>query len=67
MKRFSTRDLLWLTLLCAVLLAWWIDHRKNYHPYYFTSTPNGGILLHDDVKGETIGVDGISWPEAKAN
>jgi hypothetical protein len=23
--RFSIRDLLWLTTLCAVLVAWWID------------------------------------------
>jgi hypothetical protein len=23
--RFSIRDLLWLTLVCAVLVAWWID------------------------------------------
>jgi hypothetical protein len=25
--RFSIRDLLWLTALCAVLVAWWVDHR----------------------------------------
>jgi hypothetical protein len=24
----SIRDLLWLTLLCAVLVAWWIDRCK---------------------------------------
>jgi hypothetical protein len=26
--RFSIRDLLWLTALCAVLVAWWVDHRR---------------------------------------
>jgi hypothetical protein len=26
--RFSIRDLLCLTALCAVLVAWWIDHEK---------------------------------------
>jgi Bacterial type II/III secretion system short domain len=26
--RFSIRDLLWLTALAAVLLAWWLDHRS---------------------------------------
>jgi hypothetical protein len=26
--RFSIRDLLWLTLLCAVLVAWWIDRGR---------------------------------------
>jgi hypothetical protein len=27
MKRFSIRDLLWLTLVVVLLLVWWIDHR----------------------------------------
>jgi hypothetical protein len=27
--RFSIRDLLWLTLLCAVLVAWWIEHEDR--------------------------------------
>jgi hypothetical protein len=26
--RFSVRDLLWLTALCAVLVAWWLDRRR---------------------------------------
>ena len=26
--RFTIRDLLWLTALVAVLVAWWIDHRE---------------------------------------
>jgi hypothetical protein len=26
--RFSIRDLLWLTLLVAVIVAWWLDHRS---------------------------------------
>jgi hypothetical protein len=26
--RFSIRDLGWLTLLAAVLIAWWLDHRE---------------------------------------
>jgi hypothetical protein len=30
--RFSIRDLLWLTLLCSVLVAWWIDHRRLDDP-----------------------------------
>jgi hypothetical protein len=25
-RHFSIRDLLWLTALCAVLVAWWMDH-----------------------------------------
>jgi len=27
MIRFTIRDMLWLTVLAAVLLAWWIDRR----------------------------------------
>jgi hypothetical protein len=25
---FTIRDLFWLTLVAAVLLAWWADHRS---------------------------------------
>ena len=27
--RFTIRDLLWLTLLAAVLVAWWVDHWRQ--------------------------------------
>ena len=27
--RFTIRDLLWLTALVAVLVAWWIDHKTT--------------------------------------
>jgi hypothetical protein len=27
--RFSVRDLLWLTLLCAVLAGWWMDYQQS--------------------------------------
>jgi hypothetical protein len=27
--RFTIRDLLWLTLLAAVLVAWWVDRRAQ--------------------------------------
>jgi hypothetical protein len=26
--RFSIRDLLWLIFLAAILVAWWLDHRR---------------------------------------
>ena len=29
MFRFTIRDVLWLTVVVAVLVAWWIDHREN--------------------------------------
>jgi hypothetical protein len=28
--RFSIRDLLWLTLVVGILLAWWLHERKSY-------------------------------------
>ena len=27
--RFTIRDLLWLTLVVALVLGWWVDHRIN--------------------------------------
>jgi hypothetical protein len=27
--RFSIRDLLWLTLVVALVLGWWLDHRSK--------------------------------------
>jgi hypothetical protein len=29
MFRFSTRDLLWLTVLVALGVAWWVDHSRQ--------------------------------------
>ena len=26
--RFTIRDLLWLTAVAAVCMAWWLDHRR---------------------------------------
>ncbi|MEX0714180.1 MAG: hypothetical protein WD278_17735 [Pirellulales bacterium] len=28
MRRFLIRDLLWLTLIVALALGWWVDHRQ---------------------------------------
>ena len=29
MFRFTTRDLIWLTVLGAIGVAWWLDHRST--------------------------------------
>ena len=29
--RFSIRDLLWLTLVVALAMGWWLDHRRLTH------------------------------------
>jgi hypothetical protein len=26
--RFTIRDLLWLTLVVALIVGWWLDHRR---------------------------------------
>ena len=31
--RFTIRDLLWLTVVAAVLAAWWLDHQRWTKPY----------------------------------
>ncbi|MCI0359497.1 MAG: hypothetical protein L0211_13555 [Planctomycetaceae bacterium] len=31
MKKFSIRDILWLTILAAVAVAWWLDRRVSLH------------------------------------
>ena len=30
--RFTIRDLLWLTVVVAVLAAWWVDNRSRPNP-----------------------------------
>ena len=29
MSRFTIRDLLWLTVIVAMTIGWWIDHRSQ--------------------------------------
>ena len=39
---FTIRDLLWLTLLAAVLVAWWVDRSRLSHLLFdieFSSGP----------------------------
>jgi hypothetical protein len=56
MKRFSIRDLLWLTLVVAILLAWWWEHRR-YAQYkasigvivrYYELGPLGGDVSSEE-------------------
>jgi hypothetical protein len=30
--RFTIRDLLWLTVVIALAVGWWMDHRDAAHP-----------------------------------
>ena len=29
--KFSLRDLMWLTVVVALALGWWLDHRQSQH------------------------------------
>jgi hypothetical protein len=57
--RFSIRDLLWLTALCAVLVAWWMDHKPQRYEINQMNTTSSGTfpILVDNETGEihTIG------------
>ena len=37
--RFTIRDLLWLTALVAVFVAWWLDHRVQVDRYQSLQSP----------------------------
>lgn len=44
--RFTIRDLFWILLLFAVLLGWWLDHRKLTRPI---GEPKMGVPLSQPV------------------
>ena len=70
--RFSIRDLLWLTLLSAVLVAWWLEHRKwsnsdqpvvKVYPIKIANPSLVLPVLQNMLNGETgvrIGLDDTS-------
>jgi hypothetical protein len=63
--RFFIRDLLWLTLVVALVVGWWIDHWANYRPYYLTVSEDGSLMVHDDIGGTTRRVErGSVWNPA---
>jgi hypothetical protein len=67
MKRFSTRDLIWLTLVVAILLVWWKDHRNLATRNRFTvetvrRSDGEPILLRDNEQpGVVYGRDAEGW------
>jgi hypothetical protein len=57
--RFTIRDLLWLTLVVAMGLGWWLDHQMR-HPTRYSVTEYGPELTVTDNKtGETW----LKWPK----
>jgi hypothetical protein len=51
--QFSIRDLLWLTLVIGMAVAWRIDHRRNYQQWEVDFAPaSGGVMLRDKESNE---------------
>lgn len=67
MKRFSIRDLIWLTLVVALLLVWWKDHQNLATRNRFTvetvrRSDGEPILLRDNEQpGVVYGRDAEGW------
>jgi len=51
--RFTIRDLLWLTLVVALIVGWWIDHPRTAKDRYRVSVSIDGktITLLDSETG----------------
>jgi hypothetical protein len=57
--RFSIRDLAWLTLVVALLMVWWIDHRNLAARNRFTvetvrSSDGEPIVLRDNHHSDVV-------------
>jgi len=70
--RFTIRDLLWLTLVVAMGVAWWIDHRSLNLRNRFTvmtvdSTDRGPLpsVLKDNETGEILVTDTDKWKRGR--
>jgi hypothetical protein len=67
--RFSIRDLLWLTLVVGMAVAWWIDHRYGAHyvsRYTVTmveSATGEPAVIRDNVTGKYLAKYRTDWAE----
>lgn len=56
--RFTLRDLLWLTVVAALAVGWWLDHKPPTPQRYrvvgrdITTIPEPSELLLDNETGE---------------
>ena len=54
--RFTIRDLLWLTLVVALAVGWWLDHKPPPKPRYevieYVTPHSDGDVLIDHVNNE---------------
>ena len=74
--KFSIRDLLWLTVVVALVVAWWLDHRRqgeenvkinNYLEFYerelFSTRTNGFAVPPGRVIPGTVVVESKETPK----
>jgi hypothetical protein len=53
--RFTIRDLLWLTLVVALIAGWWIDRwRQEQMHWWEIEQRNGATVIMDPQSGEKI-------------
>lgn len=77
MFRFTIRDLLWLMVVVALALGWWVDHRSLWHKVLHANLKLLGIPTDRwamryalEREGYTIHEDGERWtvvPPVEAN
>ena len=61
--RFTIRDLLWLTLVVAMSVGWWLDHRRRneFLSRYVITGDSKHVFIGDYSEGKFWCRDGDSW------
>jgi hypothetical protein len=61
--RFTIRDLLWLTLVVALAVGWWVDHRRRYEflSRYAITGDSKQAVIGDYSEGKFWRRVGDSW------
>jgi hypothetical protein len=52
--RFTIRDLLWLTVVVALCVAWYLDHWRQSDMWWIIEQRNGQTIITDRASREEI-------------
>jgi hypothetical protein len=63
--RFTIRDLLWLTLVVALAVGWWIDHRQLASDAAAAKTPLRELI--DRMNAENVRIERMVNEKRKAD
>ena len=56
--RFTIRDLLWLTLVVALAVGWWVSNlTKSKIDVWLVKNVNGAIVMTDENGNEIVRLD----------